>query len=250
MSGYGTDQALMLFRAQRALDTAPVVVLGHVSENVMRNVNQYRDLLYPGEDQELYFKPAFSLRDGRLEVVPVPVRTAADFQAFQKHPDGFLSIDAFRGRPRRSFPYSAALARWAVVDFHVRTHVAGIPRYAPFYDSADPSGALPLTVAILRVFAEEALTRGQRPIVLLIPVGDDFRYHQRIGVWVDQPLADRLRQARIPVVQAGPLMLLRLRGADPCTLFRDCDRHFNARGYSLLADVLEEEMRRQDLLTK
>src|SRR5207249_8434311 len=40
IGGYGSAQALMLFRAQRRLDRAPVVILAPLTETGMRNVNQ------------------------------------------------------------------------------------------------------------------------------------------------------------------------------------------------------------------
>ena len=41
VGGYGTDQAFLRFRDGVA-DSAPIVVLGHMSENIVRNVNQFR----------------------------------------------------------------------------------------------------------------------------------------------------------------------------------------------------------------
>ena len=250
IGGYGTDQALMLFRAQEGLDTAPVAVLGHVTEDLMRNVNQYRDLLYPGDDQELNFKPSFTVHDGALQFVPNPVESEADFEGFERNPDAFLQLDAFRSRPRRAFPYSFALARWALTDFHARAHLAGIPRYASFYSPDHPSHALALTVAILHAFADEARRRGQQPFVLLIPLGRDLLYYRKTHTWVDQPLADALGRIGVRVIHAGPLMSARLGSADPCSLFRDCYRHFNARGYEMLADVASEAIAKERVVAR
>ena len=240
--GYGSDQSVMLFRAQRHLDTAPVVVLGHVSENVLRNVNQYRQLLYPGQGEELAFKPSFTVQDGELRQRPVPVNSEADVEAFERDPDVFLPFDAFRSRPLRSFPYSFALARWLLADFHVRARLLDVPRHATFYSPDHPSHAFALTVAILRAFASEASGEGRRPIVLLIPVAHDFLYFRKTGIWVDQPVADALRRSGLTVVHAGPLMVNRLRSSDPCGVFGNCSAHFNARGYQLLADVVNEAL--------
>ncbi|MET0395687.1 MAG: hypothetical protein ABW277_02565 [Longimicrobiaceae bacterium] len=239
----GSDQALMLARAQRGLDRAPVVILGHISENVLRNVNQYRVLLYP--DQELYFKPRFLLAPGGgLRLVPVPVRTAADLRALPDHPERFLAHDAFLARPRPGFPYTAALVRWALGDFHVRAQLAGVPRHLAFYDPRHPAGGLALTAAILAAFAREAAADGRRPLVVLMPVGRDLVYARRTGRWPDQPLADALARGGVPVLHAGPEMLRRLGpAADPCTLFADCSSHYNAAGYRLFAQVVRDRLR-------
>ncbi|MBD0319061.1 MAG: hypothetical protein ICV87_01915 [Gemmatimonadetes bacterium] len=238
----GSDQALMLFRAQRHLDRAPVVILGHISENILRNVNQYRVLLYP--DQELYLKPRFLLERGELRFVPVPVRTAAELRALPDHPERFLAHDAFMARPRPGFPYTWALVRWGLRDFHVRAQLAGIPRHLPFYDVRHPAGGLPLTTEILATFHREARAEGRRPLVALMPVGRDFVYARRTGRWPDQPLADALRSRGVAVLHAGPEMLRRLpAGTDPCTLFADCSAHYNAAGYRLFAEVVRDRLR-------
>lgn len=243
VGGYGSDQALMLYRAQRRLDTAPTVILGHVSENILRNVNQYRALLYPGPGQEMSFKPAFTLSGTRLQQVPPPVASAEDLERVGRDPDVTLPLDAFRARPRRGFPYLFSLARWGAADFHVRAFAGRQPRHAPFYSPAHPTHALALTTAILEAFAREARVNGQRPVLLLIPVGSDFSYQRRTGQWPDEPLYRALADAGLPVLHAGPALAARLRGEDPCTLFGNCDGHFNDRGNQWLAELVDAVVR-------
>lgn len=115
VDGYGSDQAFMLFRAQEHLDDAPLVILGHLSENILRNVNRYRALLYPGSAFE--FKPRFVTSNRGLDYVPIPVNNVHDFRALQAEPDSVLSGDALLTRPRRSFPFTNALLRWSISDF-------------------------------------------------------------------------------------------------------------------------------------
>ena len=56
--GYGTDQAYVYFRRQhqQAVDTAPVVIMSHLSENIVRNITQDYSLLYQAE---VALKPRF-----------------------------------------------------------------------------------------------------------------------------------------------------------------------------------------------
>jgi hypothetical protein len=244
IGGYGSDQAWMLFRAQQHLDTARTVIIGHVSENVLRNVNEYRQLLYPGESQALAFKPRYVLRGDSLERVDSGVATAEAIAAFERDPDRDLTFDAFRSRPRREFPFTLALLRWLATDFHVRARLAGVPRHAAFYSARHPSDALRLTTAILSAFADGAARDGRTAVALLIPVGADFLYFRRTGTWVDQPLADALAHNGVRVIHAGPLMAARLGAADPCSLFGNCSGHFNAAGYQMLAAVVAVELDR------
>jgi hypothetical protein len=238
IGGFGSDQALMLARAQSHLDQAPVLILGHVSENILRNVNQYRNLLYP--DQPFGFKPRFLLDGDSLREVPIPVQRPEHFRVLQEDPASLLPSDAFVARPRRQFPYTLALTRWIVGDFHLRAMLAGIPRHEPFYHPDHPAQGLQLTTRILATFAREARERGRSPLVVLMPVGRDFKYALATRRWPDQPLADALRARGVPVLHAGPAMMARLAGEEPCHLFGNCSGHYNARGYRLIAELVAE----------
>ena len=241
VGGFGSDQATMLFHAQRDLDHAPVVILGHISENLLRNINQYRNLLYPG--QEYFFKPRFKLSGDAVAVVPIPVQRPTDFQELRRRPAQVLPLDAFLERPRRTFPYTVALIRWGLFDYHVRAALAGRPRHEKFYRPDDPNRGVELTVAIGERFVQQARAQGRMPVVLLMPVGSDLTNAKETGEWIDQPLADGLRRRGVPVIHAGPAMLGRLAGEDPCRLFTHCNAHYNERGYLMVAEIVAEALR-------
>ncbi|MBI1883167.1 MAG: SGNH/GDSL hydrolase family protein [Chlamydiae bacterium] len=234
--GYGSDQAYMRYKAQRHLDQAPYIILAHLSENILRNVNQYRNLLYPGG--ELLFKPRFILRDGNLIQLPICIQTENDFHLLENSPEKILMYDEFLERPRRDFPYTIALLRWLGFDFHVKAKLKGIPRYNAFYKSDHTSGALQLTVNMMRSFSQDVLLSGRVPIVLLIPTGIDMLYTRKVGKWPDQPLVEALEKEKFNVIHAGPALLKKIGDADPCSLYEECNGHFNSKGYKLLAEIV------------
>ena len=238
VGGYGSDQAMLLAREMRTVDNAPFSVIGHVSENILRNLNQYRNLLYPG--QELLFKPRLFFDGEELRSMPVPIVERSDFQLLMEAPEGLLTYDEFVSRPRPAFPYTISLLRWLISDFHVRAKLAGVPRHEPFYHPDHPAAGLQTTTAVLTSFAVDKRRDIRRPIILLIPVGDDFKYVARGHPWPDQPLVSALAGSQEPVIHAGPMMMERLHGADPCSLYEPCNGHFNGRGYRMLAEIVAD----------
>jgi hypothetical protein len=230
------------------------VILGHLTENILRNSTQYETLLY---HKAIYgFKPRFILdEDGALELVPLPTFTRAEFEDLVRHPDRYLEHEYFiPGGPAGTgflrFPYTLSVLS-VFRNFHIRAELARRPFYSEFYEPDHPSQGLQVTTAILTRFQEEAKARGKRPLVLIIPTGMDFEF-QRDHEWVFQSLLDRLTENGVDFVNVGEEMLRRLEGQPhPCkVLFRSCSAHFNARGYALLAEIVDDALDRRGIVQK
>ena len=69
VGGYGSDQATM--RHELIKVTAKISVLNHLSENIIRNVNQFRNLIYP--TNTITLKPRYVISDeNTLDLIPKP----------------------------------------------------------------------------------------------------------------------------------------------------------------------------------
>ncbi len=243
VGGYGTDQAFLRFQLNTN-DPARVVVLGIVTENLMRNVNQFRDLLYVSGG--LGFKPRFVLNaTNGLELVPMVTPSAADFPGFARDPGRFLPHEFFtpdggRGVGAAGFPFTVSLARGAR-HFSIGPRLRGEPWYADFFQAGHPSRALPLTVAIVREFERVCRERARTPLVLLLPTGRDLQYFRQHGRWIHAPLAEALAQdghvLDVAVGFARSVAPERLE-----SLYVAPSRHMNAAGNALLADLVAERI--------
>jgi lysophospholipase L1-like esterase len=247
VGGYGSDQAYLRFRHNPS-DRAPVVVLGHLSENIRRNVNQLRDLL--GAPGQIGFKPRLVLDErGRLRDVPLPTLTETEYLDCLEQPARYLPYEAFLpgtalGRIELRFPFT-----WrAIRSFRhpgLRARLTGEPVYQEFYREDHPAGGLAVTAAILEAFAELARSRQQEPLVLLLPTGLDLDLYATRHGWIYQPLTDRLTQTRrVPFLDVGPAMIEALAGRSPRVLFTrgSLNGHLNAEGNRLLAEIVYEHL--------
>ena len=243
VGGYGTDQAFLRFQLNTN-DAARVIVLGIVTENLMRNVNQYRDLIYASGG--LGFKPRFVLNaTNGLELVPVPSLSTADFPNCTRDPGRFLAHEFFtpdggRGVGAVGFPFLFSLARSAR-HFSVGPRLRGEPWYADFFQAGHPSRALPLTVAIVREFERACRERRQTPLILLLPTGRDLQHFRQHGRWIHAPLAEALAQdGHVMDVAVGFARSVAPERFE--SLYVAPSRHMNAAGNALLAELVAERI--------
>jgi hypothetical protein len=248
VSGYGSDQAFLRFLKNTG-DEAKIVFLNHLSENIIRNINQYRQLLYAGDG--LGFKPRFIIQqNGSLELIPIPGFSEAEYPEVVSDPGSHLPYEYFvpngpAGIQKLSFPYTLTLLK-SFGNFHIRAKLRHVPWYAEFYDPDHPSHALDLTLGILIKFHEEAIARGKTPIVTVIPDEPDLVFFRKSGIWPYQSLIDGLKSRNIDVLNFGEGIMRNLGSDDVETLYKS--GHYNERGNRIMADIALEYLQKKALL--
>jgi hypothetical protein len=255
VGGYGTDQAYIRYQ-QNQLDNAKVVFLNHLSENIMRNVGQFRSLVlgYDADRDMRMYKPRYILsREGELQLIELPSIAAQNYIDALINPEDYLPYEYFlpgknTGQTKLKFPYTLALLG-ILNHFHIRAAREGKPWYMDFYEPDHPSNGLQVTANILLTFNETAKKRGQAPIVTVIPTGGDLEYFVEHKLWPYQNLIDLLHEHNVDVLNFGPGLMALIGDDDPCSLFNDCSSHFNATGYRYLAEIAYEELAKRNLLS-
>ena len=242
--GYGTDQAYMRYDSMGP--RGDIVFLNHLSENIVRNVNQFRNLIYPGH--EFALKPRFVLDEAEIRYVGIPQIDTDRVQSFLHNPKGFLKHEWFlpggkSGISLVTFPYSLSLAHTIFNNHHIRAKLADEPRHLEFYDLRHESRALLLTERIIDRYVAEAERRGQLPIVTVIPTCGDMKYQQQYGSLPYRPLTDHATTRGYNLIDFGVSLRQRLNGVDPESLYISCNGHFNEKGYAYLAEISYEYLK-------
>lgn len=241
VGGYGTDQAVIRY-TQVIDDLAPVVVLGHFSDNITRNVNQLRDFVAGGR---FGFKPRFVLGENGLQQVALPELTAEEYADVANRAADLLPYEYFRPNTWGAagvmqMPYTKAVMH-AALHYRVVAAARGVrPTYATFYAPDHPSSALAVTAELLKYGATVAENQGQRFVVLLIPDLHDLSA-ARAGEPVSYaPLREALESNALEWIDAADYMVAAHPTGDFCDLFVNCGAsHFNPTGYRLLAEAVQ-----------
>lgn len=244
VGGYGTDQAYL--RYDRVIkDNAPIVILGHFSDNIIRNINQERGFL---TNQAIGLKPRFILEANKLKLIPLPILTEAEHLSLRTDAQELLPYDYFvpggsSGIHSLKFPYTLSVLG-AFQHYRLQARLMGKPSYAQFYDPAHPSQALQVTEAIIKSFVVEAQRRNQKPMVLLIPDEKDLRWLREHGTLPYAELTIRLNNAGVIVIDVAEQLNRYLGNRDPCEIYTHCGGgHFNPEGYKQLAEIVFAKLR-------
>jgi hypothetical protein len=226
------------------------VILGHLSEDILRNLTRDRDLV----TYEMFYayKPRFVLgADGGLEFVPIPKLTSEEHERFigAKSPALALEHESFApggpaGATLLCFPFTVALAR-NFGDFRMRARLARRPPWAEFYAPGHPLHGLEITAGICRAFAAEAKRRGQRPIVLLLPNKEELQRFRAKGETYYRPLADALLSSSVECIDFTPTLSAFAEGKTMEEVY-DGTQHFAAPTDRRLAEFVLEKIRSLD----
>jgi hypothetical protein len=254
VGGYGTDQAYLRYQQNR-FDNARIVFLNHLSENIMRNVGQFRSLVlgYDADRDMRMYKPRYILsREGELQLIELPSIAAENYIDSLANPEEYLPYEYFLPgentvQTELTFPYTLALLG-ILNHFHVKAEWEGKPWYMDFYEPDHPSNGLQVTAKILLEFEATARRKQQIPIITVIPAGGDLEYFVEHAAWPYQNLLTLLRKNGIDVLNFGEGLMTRLGSRNPCELFNDCSSHFNAEGYRYLGEIALDELQSRGLI--
>lgn len=248
VGAYGTDQAYLRFKYNKQ-DDSKIVIIGFYSDNIMRNVNQLRNLLSPSESFTI--KPRFIMTEENcLRLVPIPDLTKEDYQRLINNPERYLQHDYFvpeglSGRLHSEFPYSVRVLKLSKrLLFRI---ISGNRSYEEFYQPYHESKALQVTTAIIETFYQEAKARGKYPLVLLIPSLADINQFNITKIWIYQILMDNLVKSNIEFINIGKGIIYSLNKRDPQLIYAKYN-HLNKEGQELMANYVFEYLISQKII--
>lgn len=201
VNNYGADQAYLRFR--QVHDDSPIALLGINPNTVMDNMNQYDALLDAAlEPTAVKGRFLFDPWD-HLKWLPGPRLDREGFVAMNRNPAATLPHSYFLpdtrdGPVTLSFPYTLTLARVALMK-RLQYVLARRAEWSSLYAPDHPSGALRLMAAICQAFAELAKARGERPLLVMLPLAESFREQANYGQFEYAPLVAILRTKGVDI---------------------------------------------------
>ena len=239
VGGYGSDQSYLKFK----LNPNPhkIVVLSHLTENIIRNVNQFRHLIYPSEIFD--FKPRFIVDSDSLKLIKIPTIALDKVNDFKKNPNIYLDHEYFKlgketGIFAKEFPYTLTLLKSIAFNWKIRAAFGFYSGYQPFYEEGHKSQGVAVTKKIIEKFVIESKSKKLIPIATIIPTSRDFEFYEEHGYFPYKSLVDSLNDS-IPLIDFGKEIQLKLdnRKTNYIDIYVAPGRHMNEKGHMLLSEI-------------
>ncbi|HBH02512.1 MAG: hypothetical protein A2X36_05675 [Elusimicrobia bacterium GWA2_69_24] len=253
VSGFGTAQELVMFRALGRRYEPDVVVLAFYMNDVGDNGDGYRR------------RPRFSLREGRL-VSEAPALDSSDIESLPATRLLNAHSRLFRLVREKLIRWPAArglLARLHLANPRVLQADAAYRGWLAIFLTEDDRTAEDqwrLTEALIRQLRDEVRAAGARFAVMIFPMEGQVYPERFTPFWrqyyagrdydLDRPnraLARFLAREEIPALDLLPA--LRARAAQgEADLYRPGDIHWTPKGHAIAGEALVEFLARQGLL--
>lgn len=251
VGGYGIDQALLRYEREGRRLAPHVVLLGIITDDVLRGVNVYRPFFAP-KTRQVLAKPRFVVgADGDLVLVPNPLPDAGAYRAFLDDPGPALQViarhDDYAPPASAAGPLDVLATVRLVKLLRATLAQSGEGRRSIRHGELDVAAEpVRLARATVHEFVARVRAAGAEPLVVFFPDRTELDARRDGRAITYRPLRDLLVADGVPVVDL-------LDGFDALapgwTTRRIMRRsHYSPRGNRLVASWLAAELERRGLV--
>jgi len=179
IGAYGLDQAYLRYLKLGTAYHPRVVLIGYMTENLARDVNVYRGFYSRAYADWPFTKPRFRIENGKLVLIPNPLRSIADYRRLRNDEEEMLTeigrndyhyVGTYKAGP---LDFSPTVKLVKMVASRIRKK-----RQNPIFTSDgrynEQSEAYELTLRIFDAFYRKVIDDGALPIIVVLPDLNDL----------------------------------------------------------------------------
>ena len=248
VGGFGSDQAYIKFLNNK--NHSEIVFLNHLSENIIRNVNQYRNFIYPSDVYK--FKPRFILQDNKLNLISIPKITEQNISDFLLNPHKYLNHEYFipngpSGVQYWKFPYTLNVFK-SFNHWQIKQKIKRVDaKYSKFYNLNHPSEAIQITYRILIDFYQTSKLKGLKPIITVFPTCRDLMYYSKNKQVPYKNLIDMLEKENLNYIDFSNVLIEKSK-KDFDKYYEECSGHYNSQGELIIAETIYKYLKLNNYL--
>lgn len=176
VGAYGVDQAYL--RSQLQLkNNSKVFLLSFISENIKRNLNNYRPFYLPAS-KVFYIKPRFIKKENKIELLPSPIKSRKDLKKLYsfEYLKKIGAQDYFyhdSNPPDKNFPYTRLLFNQSFWN-QLLNIITNKQHSLNDHNLWNIPEALKIQDSILSRFIKETKEHDKLPIIMHLPSKDEI----------------------------------------------------------------------------
>ena len=243
VDGFGTDQAYLRYE-EKHQSNEDVIIACFTSDNIMRNVNQYRNLL-DSRMRFLGFKPRFIVdNNGKLKQIPIVSPDKSVIETTIKKPTGGqLQHDyllAGNGPQYIKWPFVFSFAK-LFSHYLIKAKMQGKAFYADFFQPAHPSKSIQTTAKILDAFSKKS----NKVLYVFFPQEQDFNYYAANGKWLFGSLIEELRKVKpnASILNLGDAFVKQPNFENEVASYLAPHKHYNKKGNQIVSKAVYNKLK-------
>ena len=246
VSGYGLDQAYLRYLKKASKFASDIVVIGYLSENINRMVNNFQPFYSPDSGMPLS-KPRYFIENGKLSLHENPLRSREDYNRLTQDPALVLEpLSRFdywsKIRPHAStwdFLPSVRVVKSLSFWFHYQ--IASDALIYPNGKYRESSEAYAITREVFTAFYEAVAKNGSIPLIVIYPTARDIELRKTIGVVTYEPLIQYFHAKGFRFVDL-------FEGFADTNFPIYAQQHYSARSHGVVARTLWNHLESEGLL--
>jgi len=244
VDGYGTDQAYLRYTTKTS-EEQHINLVGFTSDNIMRNVNTYRNLL-SADMSYIGIKPRFVIDDtGSIQLQGLD--KSLDIKKLDNiinNPKENLKSEYFlssEGPQYFILPFSISFLK-LFNHYLIKSKLTNKSFYHEFFSSEHPSLALETTAQVLAKFSTP--NNKVRTLFLFFPQEQDFYHYTKHNEWIYEPLIRTLREknSKFKVLNIGEYFVSQDNFENNISSYLAPRKHYNEKGNRVVAEAISNKL--------
>lgn len=182
VGAYGLDQSFLRYLETKNRFKSDYVLIGYMTENIARNVNNFRPFYVPMSGLPLT-KPRFVIKDDTLALVPNYMQKLEDYKDILDNPMKVISElgvnDYFykKGYQSNIFDWSPTIRILSIFNRILKIYLTSdaINTNGIYNENSE---AFNITIKLFDKFYSEVIVNGSKPIIIIFPHRKDIARYQ------------------------------------------------------------------------
>ena len=248
VGGYGMDQAYLYWKKSGRRFSPHIVIFGFMAYNVKRNVNIFRAVMYP-QEENFFSKPRFIYHNNALKLInsptPPPEDIGSILEDFENWELAKYEFFYQTEKYENIFWFNSKLISLFDLAFrHMRTKLTSLREENSRYVLQDEPAQISLR--IIEAFKYEVEAAGGKFLIVHLPYRESLKELHSGNPLIYGQLLKEI-QKRYQLIDPVDDMIVKAKEVSVDSLFIKQKGHYNADGNKVIAGSITKYLRQHEI---